>query len=315
MATGLRQACWKGVGSFTNWKELGYTATAKAYQDVYYVDGTYGSDANEGTSWERAFATIDYACGVAGYSHGTSAVSYTDKRKRTAVFIAPGHYNEGPLFTTYNTDIIGCIGGVPGKDYGVSINYDGAVTSTAVFGIMGSGNVVANLHFYCDFAGPAVYMANGDNNLFTNCVVEGDGTNMTYGFQMAGMKGCWIRDCVVEGAVTAGIYVAGGTDKYAIDGGIENCQIHTNATGAHGISVAGAGTLVASRSFRINHNFLDVIGGGATSYGIYQQNTGTILLTDNYILCHTTAITKSANGSIGNHVSASGTIADPYDDD
>lgn len=316
MATGMRRACYNNLGSYGAWRDLAYASPtiSQAYQDVYYVDGTNGNDGNTGKDWDNAFATIDYAATVAAYSHGTTALDYTDKRHRDAILIAPGHYNEGPLFTVYNTDIIGCSPAIPGKDYGVSINYDGAVASTAVFGIMGSGNLVANLHLYCDFAGPAIYMANGDNNYIVNCVIEGDNTNMTYGIQSAGMKGAWIRDCVIYGAVTAGIGVIGAADKYAIHGGIENCQIMASATGAKGIYVDGNNVVY---NFRIHHNFIELEGAGATAKGIDVDPAGNVLVTDNYINIETsaTAVEVNGHGILHNHVSTNGTVTDPFDDD
>lgn len=287
----------------------GYNGDATAY----FVDSVNGSDSNDGLSWERAFVTLDAGIDAARYLPGTTTIDDT-KDHHTFVFVAPGHYNEQQLFSGYNIHVIGCGPAIPGKDYGVSINYDGAVATTAVVGFSGSGIHLANLHVYCAEAIPAIYMAGGDNNLVENCVIECDGTNATYGIHSISMKGSWIKDCVIRTPATTGIFLDGGADRYCIDGGIENCQIVGTATGVKGIHCESTMTVY---NFRVHQNWIDVKSGGATSIGIHNQATGNMYITDNYVICGNgaTAISSASHGSLNNHVSTNGTVTDPFDDD
>lgn len=280
---------------------------------VYCVDSVNGDDDYNGLSWEKPFATIDKGLDTARYLPGTTTIDDT-KDHHAVVLVAPGHYNEQLLFSGYNIHLIGLGCPVPGKDYGVSINYDGAVASTAVLGFSGSGIHVANLHIYCDAAIPALFMAGGDNNLVENVVIECDGTTCTYGIQAYSLKGSWIRNCVILNPITAGIFADGGADRYCINGGIEGNMIKVSAAGAKGIYVESTMT---AYNFRIHQNWVEAEAAGATAKGIDNDATGNIFITDNYVVIETaaTAIESASHGSLNNHVSTNGTVTDPFDDD
>jgi len=280
---------------------------------VYCVDSVNGSDSNTGTSWRRPFATIMAGVNKARYIPGTTTYD-TSKDHHGVVLIAPGHYNEQVLFSGYNVHLIGCGLAVPGKDYGVSINYDGAVDATAAVGFSGSGISLHNLHVHCAAAIPAVYVAGGDNNLLENLVIECDGTLCTYGIHANSMKGSWIRDVVIRTPKTAGVFLDGGNERYCIDGGIERCNIYGTATGVKGIHCESTMTVY---NFRVYQNFIDVEGGGATSIGIHNEAVANMYIADNYVVVETaaTAISSAGHGSLHNHVSVNGTITDPFDDD
>ena len=283
------------------------------YNRVYCVDSVNGSDSNTGTDWKNAFASIDKGVDTARYLPGTTTIDST-KDHNAYVLVAPGHYNETVLFSGYNIHVIGLGCPVPGKDYGVSINYDGAIDTTAVVAFSGSGISLHNLHIYCAEAIPALYIAGGDNNLVENCVIECDGTNCTYGIQAVSMKGSWIRDVVIRTPKTTGIFLDGGADRYCIDGGIERCSIYGTNTGVKGIHCENTMTVY---NFRVFQNFIDVESGGATSIGIHNEATGNMFIGDNYVTVETaaTAISSASHGSLNNHVSTNGTVTDPYDDD
>lgn len=283
------------------------------YNRVFCVDGVNGDDDADGLGWARAKATIQAGVNAARYLINTTTIDDT-KDHHAVVLVAPGHYNEQVLFSGYNIHVIGCGPGVPGKDYGVSINYDGAIAATAVVGFSGSGISLHNLHIYCAEAIPALFIAGGDNNLIENCVIECDGTNCTYGIQAYSMKGSWIRDCVIRTPKTVGIFLDGGADRYCIDGGIERCSIYGTATGVVGIHCENTMTVYG---FRLFQNFIDVEGGGATARAIYNQATGNMFIADNYCVVETaaTAISSAGHGSLNNHVSVNGTVTDPFDDD
>ncbi len=251
---------------------------------------------------------------MARYLPGTTTIDDT-KDHHGVVLVAPGHYNEQVLFSGYNIHVIGCGPGVPGKDYGVSINYDGSTSTVAAVAFSGSGISLHNLHIYCAEAIPALYMAfPGDNNLVENCVIECDGTNCTYGIHAQTMKGSWIRNVVIRTPKTTGIFLDGDADRYCIDGGITGCQIYGTATGVKGIHCESTMTVY---NFRIFQNFIDVEGGGATSIGIHKEGTSNMYVCDNYVAVATgaTPISHAGNGSLHNHATIGGSVTDPYDDD
>ena len=268
------------------------------YNRIYHVDSVNGDDTYSGLSWEKAKATIDAAVDLARYLPGTTTIDDT-KDHRTLVLVAPGHYNEQLLFSGYGIEIVGCGHGVPGKDYGVCINYDGAIAATCVVGFSGSGITLRNLFIECQEAIPGIYVAGGDNNLIENCVINGD-DDMTYGIHAASLKGTTIRDCVISGFATAGIWFEEGADRYAIQGKIEDCIIHNDVANADGILFDGA---IVCWAFAIDRNFIDVLGGGAGAIGIDINYTGIVLVTDNFVRAHTDAIDHSGEGSMHNSVS------------
>jgi hypothetical protein len=161
---------------------------------------------------------------------------------------------------------------------------------------------------------PAIWCAGGDNNLIKNVVIEGDDSNMTYGIKMSSMKGSWIRDCVITRFATSGIWVEGGADQYFIWGGIENNLIASLvASNTEGILVDSQATLVAYGSV-IRDNDI-ILGTGTSSKGIDVNNTGSILVRNNYVSVPTSGTPiehAGGNGFIlGNHTAAGTTIVDP----
>lgn len=268
------------------------------YNRIYHVDSVNGSDTYSGLSWKKAKATIMAAVNLARYLPGTTTIDDT-KDHKSLVLVAPGQYNgEDFWFSGYGIEIVGCGHGRPGKDYGVSINYDAAQDTNAVIAFSGSGITLRNLFITCEEAIPGIWCSAGDNNLIENCVISSDGT-MTYGMNLAGMKGSEVRDCVINGFATGGILVAGGADIYAIEGGIYDCKIHGDA----GFGIKVESTVTARGDFDISRNRVDVLGGGAGSIGIDVDFTGILFVTDNRVRAHTTAIDHEGEGALWNHCS------------
>lgn len=277
------------------------------YNRIYHVCSVSGSDDNSGLSWEKAKLTIMAAVNLARYLPGTTTIDDT-KDHRTLVLVAPGHYNgENMWFSGYGIEIRGCGHGRPGKDYGVSINYDAAQDTNAAIAFSGSGITLRNLFITCEEAIPGIWCSAGDNNLIENCVISGDGT-MTYGIHMASLKGTSIVDCVINGFATAGIWFEAGADRYAIEGEISGCKIHGDA--GHGILVDAG--VVARGDFAIHSNWIDVLGGGAGSIGINVDYGGQLFVTDNRVRAHTTAIDHEGEGALWNHCSQGAAGAAAY---
>lgn len=283
---------------------------------VVYVDANHpdANDNNDGFDPQHPMLTLQAGINRARYLQGTTTIDST-KNHEALVLVAPGHYNEQILFSGYNVHVVGLGNPVPGKDYGVSINYDGAVAAApAVLAFSGSGIRLSNLHIYCDAALPAIYCAGGDNNLIENCVIELDGANATHGILADSMKGSWIKDCVILNPVTAGIEINTVPNAYAIQGGIENCMIYSDVNGAVGILIDNG---VVVYNFRISRNFIDLYNGDATNIGIDNNAAGNMFITENALVMAAAAVpAESAGvGMLHNWASINGVVTDPFDDD
>jgi len=277
------------------------------YNRIYHVDSVNGSDTYSGLSWKKAKQTIMAAVNLARRLPGTTTIDDT-KDHKSLVLIAPGHYNgEDIMFSGYGITLEGACHGRPGKDYGVSINYDAAQDTTAVVAFSGSGITLRNLTITCEEAIPGIWIAGGDNNLVENCVIIGDNANMTYGIDAASLKGSSIIGCDISGFMTAGIR----GDGYCIQGLIRDNRIFGKQA-APGILIEAT---ASGWNFAIDRNFVDVIDGGAAAIGIDVDTTNVVFVTDNRIVCHTTGATHAGYGMMGNKVSASGTMNTEFDDD
>ncbi len=282
-------------------------------QKVYFVDSVNGLDTNDGLSWATPFKTIMKGLNTARRLPGSTTIDDT-KDHQAWVFVAPGHYNEAIAFSAYGVHLVGLGSPVPGKDYGVSINYSGATAANAALAFGGSGNSIRNLHINVGAqALPGIWCNAGDNNLIENCVIDGDGATATHGILLYSMKGSWIRDCVISGFITTGIKLEGGADRYAIQGGIERCQIFMpTVAGAKGIYIDGNMTVY---NFRVDRNFVDARGGGATGKGIDNDAAGVVFITDNYVLTDAgtpiETVPADSAGILHNHTHNATTVIDP----
>lgn len=286
---------------------------AHLYGKKFFVDTINGSDSNSGKDWFNAKKTIMAAVNLARKDSAGDLI--TAKDVCNYIFIAPGHYNEESLwYAGYNLHLIGMGCPVPGKDYGVSINYDGSIDSNAAILIQGSGNSLQNLHVYCAEAIPAILIDNGDNHFIKNCVVECDGTNATYGIQANSLKGSRIENCIITNPVTAAIYAAGGSEHYTINGHIKDniMKVGTSA-GAKGILIDNTMT---SYNFSIEKNKIDAVGGGTTGIGIDNNSSGNIFIVDNYVAVAATAtpIESAGIGVLDNKVTVNGTTDSSFND-
>jgi len=285
----------------------------KGYAKRFFVDPTNGSDSNDGRSWRYPFATFEKGIDSCRFPHGETSLDYDDKSVRSFLFLAPGHYNEGAemLFSGYNISVIGCGIPVPGKDYGVSINYDGATAATAAMGFSGSGIEICGLHIYCAEAIPAFLIAGGDNNYIHDCVIECDGTNATYGIHANSMKGSWIERVTICGSKTAAIYMDGGADRYCIDGGIRDCRLYSGSENTTGILLD---VDMTCHNFWVDRNLV-ALSNGSSCKGIDINATGGVCVVDNYVSVPASATPiEHAGGDqflMGNHTAAGTVNVDP----
>jgi len=284
----------------------------------YFVDGTHGSDGNDGLSWQRAFATFEKGIDQCRFTLGTTSVEETTDH-RAFLFIAPGHYDETTqlLWSGHQISIIGCAGGIPGHDKGVSFNYSGNTSATAVMLVNGSGNELYNFHINSDAAVPSLYIYYpGDNNWIHRLVIQGDGTNSTYGIYTTSMKGSVIEDCTIHNHVTTGISVHyDAANQYAIHGGLFRNQIYSNASNCKGIYVHGS---LTAYNFWIKNNLV-ALRNGSSCKGIDVDSdgsaSGAVYVVDNYVSVPTSATAiEHAGGEqfwFGNHTTAGAVTKDP----
>jgi hypothetical protein len=267
-------------------------------EERYYVDGVNGNDNNDGLSWETAFRTITKGVNAARYLPGTTTID-SGKDQHKYVFIWPGQYNEQVLFSGYNIHVIGLTYKIGNVDYGVVINKDGAVTSTAVVGVTGSGIELANLQIYNNSAIPTISMPTpGDGCWVHDCFISGDDSNATYGIQILDCRNSIIENNRIFGHVTAGISVGNGGATW-----FRNSQIignHIAGSAGNGIEVVAATICGAADGSVIGHNYVI----GTCAIGIHQANAGAyVLVCDNWIQA-TAAVTDAGTGSADNHTAS-----------
>ena len=262
-----------------------------------YVDGQLGNDNNTGESWDNAFKTIQAALNKARYVSGTTEVDYSKNRRRY-VFVFPGVYNEQLLFSGYNIHLIGLSYKVGNVDYGVVLNKDGAVTTTAVIGVTGAGIEIAGLQIHNEAAIPTLYMPTpGDGCWIHDCFFDQDDTNVTYGIQIDDCRNCIIENNRIFGFQTAGIKV-GSNGTWFRNSIIQNNHI-AGSTGK-GIYVP-SGTIAGAKDGSVIRS--NTIVGTATT-GIHQESAGAyILIADNWIQAGT-ALTDAGSGDADNHTAS-----------
>lgn len=222
--------------------------------------------------------TLMAAINAARYISGTTSIDYTDTHQAT-VIILPGDYSaEGRIaFSAKNVHIIGL--GLPGTDTGVTIRPTSP--TTFVFGGSGTGVEIANIGIAVDSAVIGLFWEMMDgSSWFHDNKIMGDGANATYGIYTEGVKSSTIENNIISGFVTSGITVAGGADRYFLDGKIVGNQIGAKSTCATAIYVAGAGTLVAQNAL-IAGNY--VIGDNFTKTIDVDNTAADVMVAHNYL--------------------------------
>lgn len=262
-----------------------------------YVDGQNGSDYNTGESWDQAFATIQAGLNKARYVPGTTDIADSKDRHRY-VFVFPGVYNEQILWSGYNIHLIGLSYNVGNVDYGVVVNKDGAVATTAVMGVTGAGIEIANIQFHNEEAIPTLYMPTpGDGCWIHDCFFDQDDTNATFAIQITDCRNCIIENNRIFDFQTAGIQV-GSNGTWFRNSIIRNNHI----AGSTGIGIyVPTGTICGAADGSLIKSNTIV---GTITTGIHQQAAGAyVLIADNWIQAGT-AITDAGTGDADNHTAS-----------
>jgi len=272
---------------------------------IKFVDASVSQSGN-GDSWDNAYKTILEATAACRDDYSDDAAYY--------IFIAPGSYDETEDIRLYGHGIhlIGL--GNPGSDSGVNVSDTNCTNGT--FLLAGANCTIANIKFIPTQDLPPIFAIAAGNCLISNCHFKGVSGTTTNAIKTMNVRSTVIEDCQFGAAgedFEVTIYAEGGADQYLIDSVIRNNRIFSNTTGAKGIYLDSQSTLVTYGCV-IDRNHINLSGAGSTAKGIDSDNTGLVMITDNYVQVDASAtpIESAATGGIlGNHTDAGGTVVDP----
>jgi hypothetical protein len=282
-----------------------FTGIGGQHAVTKYVDASVNSSGN-GNSWDSAYKTILEATAACRDDYTDDAAYY--------IYIAPGTYAETDELRLYGHGIhlIGL--GNPGTDSGVTITNALAGVVYGSILLAGANCDIANIHFNLSTDKPGIFMIASDNCHIWNCIFKGTTGTTSKAILMANVRSTIIEDCQIGeagGDFAYGFYLDGGADYYFIDSVIRNNRIWSDTTGAKGIYVTSAATLVTYGGV-IDRNIINLSGAGSTAKGIDSDNSGVIMIIDNYVMVDGSATAIEAastnTGIIGNHTMA-GTAA------
>ena len=262
-------------------------------EERYFV-APWGSDDNDGLSWDTPFLTIQKGCNEARYIKGTTTID-SSKYHHKYVFVYPGVYNEQVLFSGYNIHLIGIMLNLGNVDYGVVINKDEAVTTTCVVGFTGVGIEIAGLQIRNAAAIPTLYAPTpGDGCWIHDNFIDGDDTNATNGIDLPDCRNNVVENNRIFNHVTTGILL--GSNGTWFRNSIVRYN-HIAGSQGKGIDVASGAICSAGYGSSIMSNTII----GTCSVGIHQQNAGAyILIGDNWVQASAT-VTDAGSGSADNH--------------
>lgn len=269
---------------------------ARSNGTVYYVDGNFGADTNDGLSWDTPFATLAVAFAA---SHADIASGSNRWARRNTIYCAGDWFVEDLVTLPQKTDVIG-VGSCDGfKGAGITGNH--APVNTAI------GTRFYNIIFRPTAATDLMILTTACTAVeFHNCQFQAvnGGTYAPSGIDATGSVFLKVIGCEFSGGFTAD-YIDIGAG--AIVGTIIKDNIMTGGAD-NGIMVTGTGTITANRRGSIIGNFIEcadiVIDVNSTSVFNVMNNvgiSGEALGASSYVIDLTFA---SNNVITGNDVSA-----------
>jgi hypothetical protein len=249
----------------------------------YYVAGNYGSDSNDGLSWDFPFLTIAVAMAA---SHADIATS-PNWAKRNRIFISGDEFTENLTAFAQKTDVIG-VGSDNGIPTATIIGHHAPVAAAY-------GARFINVNFQVDSGVGVTLVGNQGGAQFIDCFFSCDGTSTTGLLATGGtdwvIRGCTFREWGSAAFSTAAISLGTGGSPRTI---IENNKILHSAKGVlvHA-SRTGQGSI-------IRHNLIIATGITIDDAG------GTFYVADNTLISagavgatsHVFAAAKSANNYV-----------------
>ena len=213
---------------------------------VYYADGNFGSDTNDGLSWDTPFATLAIAFAA---SHANIASGSNRWARRNTIFIAGDSFEEDLVVFPQKTDVIG-VGSYNGMSNGANILGNHAPVNAAM------GTRFYNVNFEPVTA--AVIMTLTGSNWgaeFHECSFKAAGTLVaTCAIDATACAHLKIMNCEFLGAFTGDVIDVGA-------GHASNTVIQGNTIigGAdNGIVITGVATITGSRRGLIADNRISV---------------------------------------------------------
>lgn len=200
--------------------------------DVFWVDSGAGSNGYKGT-FERAFATIDYAVGRCAANNGD------------IIMVKPGHAETVSAAGGLALDVAGIsIVGIGNGADTPTVTLDTA--DTADIDVDAANVTVENIHVIANFADIATaFDVNADDFTVRGCRFT-EGTNLNF------------LVCVQDAA-------AGGSDRITIEGCSAICP---DAANTHFVNFAGTGTghIVRNNTLQGDWGTMAVGGAGVITY-------------------------------------------------
>lgn len=258
----------------------------------FYVDSATGSNSNNGTSWTRAVATIDYAIGLCTANRGD------------VIYVAPGHTETISAAAGIVFDIAGvsCIGIGRGTKQ-PKVTFDTIIT--ADLDIDAANILIQNIHFTANFADiTAPIDVNAQFCTIRGCRFSETAVNMNAIIWILGgstttssglvVEGCY---CVDRDAANTHFVSLPGTD----DGNIIRNNILHGDWGTAAIGAAGVVTNITVSDNYISNAATDADSGinlAATATGMVMNNRIGIALAGNA----TTGVTAQACAQCENYV-------------
>jgi len=162
--------------------------------EEYFVDGTNGSDNNDGLSWERSKATIQ------------AGLDLCSGRGLHRVFVAPGGYTEDlttPLNATASHGQLIAYNPTPGQSYG-AVYVTASTAGAACLTVQARGWYISGFEFdaladaECVILGGATAGNNASGTMIEDCLFVGQNQGLAGIDWQNGVSGnplCTIRSC------------------------------------------------------------------------------------------------------------------------
>jgi len=204
-----------GISAFPVIGAGSFDVFAGANENVYFVDGDFGSDGNDGKSPDSAMATIQAAVTAAAARNATykmGSVIYIKALKMAAGATDPASYEENIVIPADGGDRMTLVGVSAGKTQGgLPQLKDGATTTQHILVIRAPGCAVVNLGF------------NGAGNTGGGILLDDDAsTKSAFG---TSILNCHFKNCKGSTATNA---ATGGAICWSAAGGAWQVLIKGN---------------------------------------------------------------------------------------
>lgn len=267
-------------------------------KNVYYVDVDYGSDGNDGSSWDHALATYARARTLSNATIDWAHNAY----RYNAIVLSPGIYSVESGAFPYYCWVIGT--GVRGTDTATEFH---PATGAAFAGTM-LGTVLYNLRIEVDEAVPCLDVGVCNNSAVIKCTFTNGAAVASTGIDTENCTHLWVEDCDFESGQTTGhaygFYFRGGSNKYAHNVRIRNNRIFASTAGiwiqdtcTASQCVIGPDNLIAGAAKGVddNHGGSYVFGNFITGTDAIEHAGGAAFTVGNSVVNNGTGAKEAAN--------------------